>query len=415
MVKKTVFSRIFILIILSGTICSLYSQVITIQRERAYLRQGPGSYFEVISQIPVKTKVNTITKEDTWIKVKFKDSEGYISETVTIAKASRNDVFAKMGGSTADVSVSRHGMSAGVKGFGKRFSKAFKGDPEFLVAAEKYELNPKEFDKFRKQTYDNINIRKLRKQYTLAPRELPDYYTESQDGFGLGIASSVASLGLLDNPALQEYVNAVGQLVVDASDVNDINFKFFILDIPEPNAYACPGGYIFVTRGMLRILVNEAELACVLAHEIGHISRFHGLKEMAQRKNQIAADDAFAELDAELPDAYDEETKLTEQELEDEAFSMYETIFQGRLDAYEREADALAILFAVRAGYAPVELKSALQRLLDSQLESNNEHYRKDILTMRIDWINEGLKDAEFPSNLLTNQERWEKYAKGIY
>lgn len=414
MVKKTILSLIFILLILSGAVCKLRSQTVTVQRERAYLRQGPGSYFEVITQIPVKTKLTPLAKEDSWLKVNYKDSDGYISETVTKAKTNRKDVFAQMGSTTADVTVSRHGMSAGVKGFGERFSKAFKGDPDFLTAADSYELNAKEFEKFRKDTYKNVNLRKLRKQYALANRELPDYYTESQEGFGLGIASSVASLGLYKNPAAQEYINAVGQLVVDAGDVNDINFKFFILDIPEPNAYACPGGYIFITRGMLRTLVDEAELVCVLAHEIGHISRFHGLKELSQRKNQIAAEDAFAELDADLPDAYDEETKLTEQELEDEAFSMYETIFQGRLDAYEKEADALAILFAARAGYSPLELRSALQRLLNAKTNSNNQHYRKDFLQMRLNWIDEGLADVKFPSNLLTNQTRWEKYIKSV-
>jgi predicted Zn-dependent protease len=183
------------------------------------------------------------------------------------------------------------------------------------------------------------------------------------------------------------------------------------LDIPQPNAYACPGGYIFITKGMLSVLTNEAELACILAHEVAHVSRFHGLKELAERKNQIAADAVFGELDEELPDAYNEEDKLTEQELEDEAFGMFETVFQGRLDAYEQEADALGMRYAVRAGYDPKAMRSVLTRMVTQGAKSNNEHYRPDILQKRLQWVDTDLAKRKYPSDLQTNKSRWQKYA----
>lgn len=411
--RKTI-NTIIIGILLSLAIVGLYAEDVTIQRERTYLREGAGSYFPVLTEIPVKIRVSIISMEDSWLKVKYNKYEGFISETATKTQAKRNDIFAKMGSSKAEVNVGRHGMSAGVKGFGERFTKAFKGNPSFVTAAEKYELNPKEYDKFRKDTYKKTNLNKIRKSYPLPKREKPDYFTAAQEGFGLGTASAIANLGLFKNSIMQEYINSLGHLLVDGSDVRDVNFKFFVLDIPEANAYACPGGYIFITRGMLKAIDNEAELVCILAHEIAHVSRFHGLKELDKRKNQIAAEDAFDELDEDTYDAYDEETKQAEAELEDEAFSMYETLFQGRLDAYEKEADTIGMLFAVRAGYNPSAMSSILIRLSTSGYKSNNQHYRKDIMQMRLNWVDEELFKKKYPSDLLINQERWQKLSVNL-
>ncbi len=411
--NRIIYYGILIFLLLTA-VTLLTGSEITVQRERAYLRQGPGSYFEVLSLVPVNTKLTVVQSEESWLKVKYNDQEGYLSETVTQKKEPRKDVFAQMGKAPVDVTVSRHGMSAGVKGFGERFSKAFKGNISFIHAAETYQLNPKEYARFVKETYAEINIKKIRKSYPLYSRKLPDYFTDAQDGFGLGIASAIASLGLWKNPVMQEYVNSVGQLVAEASDVTDVSFKFFILDIPQHNSYACPGGYIFITRGLLKALTNEAELACVLAHEVAHVSRFHGLLEIQQRKHQISAESAFSELDMELPEAYDEKTKMTEEELEDEAFGMFETIFQGRLDAYEQEADVWGMLFAARAGYTPQAFLSAIKRMVESQAACNNQHYRKDLLAQRIKWIKDELKSRNYPEDLLTHQARWQKFSKDL-
>ncbi|MDZ4121573.1 MAG: M48 family metalloprotease, partial [Candidatus Cloacimonadaceae bacterium] len=146
------------------------------------------------------------------------------------------------------------------------------------------------------------------------------------EGFGLALASVIARQSIYKNQPLQEYISFVGSHIVEASDVPDIQFRFYILDIQQPNAYACPGGYIFVTRGMLKSLVSEAELAFVLAHEIAHVSRFHGLVEAEQRKHHISADAVFDELDSELPDAFSDAAKRTEAELEDQIMSMFENL-----------------------------------------------------------------------------------------
>ena len=68
-----------------------------------------------------------------------------------------------------------------------------------------------------------------------------------------------------------KYINIIGRALAPYGKRPDIKYMFGILDTDDINAYSCPGGYVFVTRGLLKILDNEAQLAAILGHEIGHI------------------------------------------------------------------------------------------------------------------------------------------------
>ena len=82
--------------------------------------------------------------------------------------------------------------------------------------------------------------------------------------------------GLYDDPALQRYVATLGRLLAaDLGAARAPPFTFVILDSPEVNAFALPGGYIHVTRGLMALANDEAELAGVIAHEIGHVTARH--------------------------------------------------------------------------------------------------------------------------------------------
>ena len=81
--------------------------------------------------------------------------------------------------------------------------------------------------------------------------------------------------GVYKNAALQDYVNDIGQRLAKDTERTDVTYKFTILDSPVVNAFALPGGYIYVTRGTLALANDEAELAGVLGHEIGHVTARH--------------------------------------------------------------------------------------------------------------------------------------------
>ena len=202
-----------------------------------------------------------------------------------------------------------------------------------------------------------------------------------------------------------DYVNCLGNYVASNSEGFDHEFRFFILDIPEANAYAFPGGVILITKGLLKLVDNEAELAVVLGHEIAHVNRFHGLMEMEKRKHHIHAENAFDELDREVPDAYDEDAKKLEAELENDLLNIYETLVEGRLDQYEQEADQLGMIYAARSGYDPLALDSVLKKLQNATC--NNQHMRSEIVMKRIAWLNASKGRFRPIRNVRLNPERF--------
>lgn len=100
----------------------------------------------------------------------------------------------------------------------------------------------------------------------------------------------IKQFGYYQNEKLQRYVNEVGQRLVAVSRRRDLTYHFTVLDTPIENAFAVPGGYIYITRGLLAFLNSEAELAGVLGHEIGHIVGRDSANQMSQAMlAQIAA------------------------------------------------------------------------------------------------------------------------------
>jgi predicted Zn-dependent protease len=104
---------------------------------------------------------------------------------------------------------------------------------------------------------------------------------------GREAAASVRStVGLVDNPALQSYVQQIGRREAATSERPNLPWQFEVVDDPSPNAFALPGGFIYVTRGMLSLMTSEAELAGVVGHEIGHVTARHSVNQIS--KQQLA-------------------------------------------------------------------------------------------------------------------------------
>ncbi|MFU8877619.1 MAG: M48 family metalloprotease [Wenzhouxiangellaceae bacterium] len=97
-----------------------------------------------------------------------------------------------------------------------------------------------------------------------------------------GAESVSQSIGLVNDQAMQTYVQGLGMNLARDSERPDLPWSFSVLDDPTPNAFAFPGGYIFVTRGMMGLMSNEAELVSVLGHEIGHVTARHSVAMMTR-------------------------------------------------------------------------------------------------------------------------------------
>lgn len=92
----------------------------------------------------------------------------------------------------------------------------------------------------------------------------------------------IKQFGLYKNPAVSSYVQSIGTKVTAQTERPDVQYKFYVLDSPIVNAFALPGGYIYVSRGLMALANNEAQLAAVLAHEAGHITGRHSAERYSR-------------------------------------------------------------------------------------------------------------------------------------
>lgn len=155
---------------------------------------------------------------------------------------------------------------------------------------------------------------------------------------------------LVADPELQAYVNQVGRWVAAQSDRPDLPWHFGVIDSSAINAFAAPGGYVLVTRGLYEILDDESQLAAVLGHEIGHIVRRHHITVM----QQSAALSAGAKIAQSDDRSY----------LVNNLIGAGAEIFARGLDkGAEFEADRVGVVLAARAGYNPYALIEVLHKL----------------------------------------------------
>ncbi len=157
-----------------------------------------------------------------------------------------------------------------------------------------------------------------------------------------------------DDPELQAYVDRIGQRLVAHSDRPNDTFIFTVIDSPDINAFATPGGYIYVNRGLLAYLDNEAELAGVLGHEIAHVTaNHHGRQKTGRITNQVLATTAYI---------------LTGSGDLADASSMYgQELLSGFGREHELEADGLGSEYMHKAGYDAQELLEVIGVLKDQE------------------------------------------------
>jgi predicted Zn-dependent protease len=166
-------------------------------------------------------------------------------------------------------------------------------------------------------------------------------------------ARLVGAAPLVADARVQRYVNHVGRWLASQTERADLPWKFGVLEAPQVNAFAVPGGTIFITRGLLEKMGSEAELAGVLGHEIAHVLRKHHLKAIQKG--------ALASLSGDVAGA-----ALTNvnSEARHKLVSFGTEMYSRGLDkGDELEADRLGVVIAARAGYDAYGLPSVLQTL----------------------------------------------------
>ena len=166
-----------------------------------------------------------------------------------------------------------------------------------------------------------------------------------------GYAAVLAEYGAYEDSTLQRYVRDIGMRMAKLSHQPDLDWHFTVIDDPSVNAFAMPGGYIYITRGILAHLNSEAQLAGVLGHEIAHVTHRHSASQISQQ--QLAG------------------LGLGVASILSESAARYSQVAQQALGlmflkysrTHENESDESGVLYATRAGYDPDEIPATYAML----------------------------------------------------
>ncbi|MDH4216856.1 MAG: M48 family metalloprotease [Gallionella sp.] len=204
-------------------------------------------------------------------------------------------------------------------------------------------------------------VQKVQQEVKKATEDVPE---PKEIEMGAGIASNVLGAApLLQNAAVQRYVNDVGRWVALQTERPDLPWQFGVLDDNDVNAFASPGGYVLVTKGLLSNMKSEAELAGVLAHEVSHVLRKHHLQAIKKgARTGLMAEFASSAL----------EKKGADPNLVKLVNAGTEVYARGLDKDDEFEADRMGVVIAARAGYDPYGLPAVLQTLLSLNAQDSS-------------------------------------------
>ena len=200
----------------------------------------------------------------------------------------------------------------------------------------------------------------------LETHSVPFISQETEIAMGKGADEQITrQYGIYQNKELQLYVNRIGQnLVSQLSDKVFPRYYFRIVDSSEINAFALPGGYVYVTLGLMAMVNSEAELAGVLGHEIGHIIFHHGVRQMVRSiGSQILA------LGGAIASPKNAGQWLTV------STAMFQQINMGYGREAEIESDEQGILNSMEAGYSPFGMSEFLKSLRRKEIMSGQAYH----------------------------------------
>jgi len=189
------------------------------------------------------------------------------------------------------------------------------------------------------------------KGFTTAATDIDE---KQEIAIGRDVAGTVLGAApLVDDPELQGYVNRVGRWIASQGERPDLPWRFGVIETRGINAFAAPGGYILITRGLYEILENESHLAAVLGHEIAHVIKRHHITVL-QKQGLVqgfasAGQAALGSRGGALGQAASQ--------------AVSEMFVKGLDKSAEYEADHLGVVLAVRAGYSPLGLVEVMRKL----------------------------------------------------
>jgi predicted Zn-dependent protease len=207
---------------------------------------------------------------------------------------------------------------------------------------------------------------------------------------------------ILDNQAWQDYFDRIGQSIVAVSDRKDLQYHFTVIESPDINAFAVPGGYVYIYTGLLDIIENEAQFAAVTAHEVSHVVARHSIKRMQQVLGvALLYQIVIGEASSEAVDA---------------AIGLGLNIaLSGYSRDYEREADKYGVYYMEVAGFNPEGAVGLFDQLEKAQGEAGEGSSFFENLFASHPETQERIKNVEeqlsqFPPAVLSRDKHRDRY-----
>jgi len=370
---------------------SLFADVI--QRDNAILFAGPGAYYQQLAKFPQGTACAVIRTDGEWVLVSIKQQQGYLAKKVLNVPA-------------LDTGFNRF------VSFYYNKSKSIQANAQFYAELIGSDLSTLQYMADNSLTEENvINYRKLSKdKYFVKPNKannvaITNSYDSIRDidvSIGQAMAAKLAVTGIWADTTWNNYLNQLGNYIVSQSEEYDKVFHFSILDSNDINVVTFPGGYVYITKGLLKSIQNEAELAAVLAHEVAFVTCFH--KIVLSDKTANAQSPTQTKIKR-TPNA-SPSSIWSNADMKRQIIGLYDLLLANKYTNNNAEIDKMGLLYTSRAGYEPGAYLALMTRLYDKQLRYGN--YDGGVLELQIKTLNY-LKTKMWSNPTATyNKERWD-------
>lgn len=203
--------------------------------------------------------------------------------------------------------------------------------------------------------YHRVQLRQVVSGLPLALAAACAVSQQEEVALGADVASQVSTqLPLLRNTAIVNYINTLGNQLAAVSDTRNLTWHFAVVDSKEVNAFAVPGGWVYVNRGLIERAATMSELAGVLGHEIAHVTRRHSVQQMQQAQGANVGVSLLCTL-----------TKVCGGGAGQAAIGIGgSALFAKFSRSDESEADAEAVGTTIKAGISPAGIPAMFRTLL---------------------------------------------------
>lgn len=351
---------------------------VKIARDKTMIKDGPGNFYDSLYILKLGTKLEYVKPSNNdpgWIEVAYRGKQGFVSEMALKEKGGgSSDPFGDMdddfGFDQADNEIAPGSYTAAIKGFAVDYSKK-KGYTGVSVeeAVQITNFGKKDYQKVMKET-------KLayfpKKGELLGIKEA--FINDRMEAIGLAVSLAVLEEGIVFDRAMTKRLNVITNILIRQTYDYDKQYRLWIIKDPEPVAFSGPGGYIFISDSLIKLLTDYRELVAVIGHEIGHVALRHGIRDIAIEQARHSASKAFDELDSHLDDDSLKLSKDLEQVIE----QAQKACALVRDDHMENEADDFSMELLRRYKIDKRYLVSALQKV-HSRLGSKYPRYKKQL------------------------------------